>query len=92
MSDRRHVYHIYAVRHTQRDALQSYLHDCGIATGIHYPIPVHLQRAFAELGYKAGDFPQAEQAANEVLSLPLFPELQKYQQDVVIAALQSWQP
>jgi dTDP-4-amino-4,6-dideoxygalactose transaminase len=89
---RRHVYHIYAVRHAQRDGLQSYLHDCGVATGIHYPIPVHLQRAFAELGYKAGDFPYAEQAANEVLSLPMFPELQKCQQDVVIAALQSWQP
>ena len=90
VDDRRHVYHIYAVRHAQRDSLQSYLHDCGVATGIHYPIPVHLQRAFAELGYKTGDFPHAEQAANEVLSLPMFPELQACQQDVVIAAVRSW--
>ncbi|MFN8478685.1 MAG: DegT/DnrJ/EryC1/StrS family aminotransferase [Kouleothrix sp.] len=88
--NRRHVYHIYAVRHAQRDALQSYLHDCGVSTGIHYPIPVHLQRAFAELGHTAGDFPHAEQAANEVLSLPMYPELQPQQQDVVIAALRNW--
>ncbi|HNP69474.1 MAG TPA: DegT/DnrJ/EryC1/StrS family aminotransferase [Kouleothrix sp.] len=89
-ADRRHVYHIYAIRHAQRDALQSYLHDRGVSTGIHYPIPVHLQRAFAELGHKAGDFPHSELAANEVLSLPMFPELQPEQQDVVVTALREW--
>jgi dTDP-4-amino-4,6-dideoxygalactose transaminase len=87
----RHVYHIYAVRDAQRDALQSFMHDHGVSTGIHYPIPVHLQQAFAELGYGEGDFPHSEAAAREVLSLPMFPELKPEQQDVVIAAMQAWQ-
>jgi dTDP-4-amino-4,6-dideoxygalactose transaminase len=87
----RHVYHIYAIRHPQRDALQSFLHDRGIATGIHYPIPVHLQRCFAELGYQVGDFPHAERAAAEVLSLPMYPELQPQQQDQVVEALREWE-
>jgi dTDP-4-amino-4,6-dideoxygalactose transaminase len=90
-ADRRHVYHIYAIRDAQRDTLQSFLHDHGVSTGIHYPIPVHLQRAFAELGHKVGDFPQAEAVALEELSLPMFPELQTTQQDQVIAALKAWQ-
>jgi dTDP-4-amino-4,6-dideoxygalactose transaminase len=89
-ADQRHVYHIYAIRHPERDALQSFLHDRGIATGIHYPIPVHLQRCFADLEYKAGDFPHAERAASEVLSLPMFPELQPHQLDQVAAALHEW--
>jgi dTDP-4-amino-4,6-dideoxygalactose transaminase len=89
-ADRRHVYHIYAIRHAERDALQSYLHDSGVSTGIHYPIPVHLQKSFAELGHKVGDFPLSERAANEVLSLPMFPEFQPQQQDVVIKALREW--
>ena len=71
----RHVYHIYAVRVPQRDAVQHLLHEHGIQTGIHYPIPVHLQPAYAALGYGVGDFPHTEAAANEVLSLPMFPEL-----------------
>ncbi|MDZ4721210.1 MAG: DegT/DnrJ/EryC1/StrS family aminotransferase [Roseiflexaceae bacterium] len=86
----RHVYHIYAIRHAQRDTLQSFLHDHQIATGIHYPIPVHLQHAFAELGHKPGDFPHAEAAAIEELSLPMFPELQPVQQEQVVAALNTW--
>lgn len=90
LPDRRHVYHIYAVRDARREALQSYLHDRGVATGIHYPIPVHLQKAFAELGHKEGDFPHSEAAAREVLSLPMFPELRPEQQDVVIGALKEW--
>ena len=70
-----HVYHIYAVRSTQRDALQQQLNDQGIQTGIHYPIPVHLQPAYADLAYKIGDFPHSELAAKEVLSLPMYAEL-----------------
>jgi dTDP-4-amino-4,6-dideoxygalactose transaminase len=88
--DQRHVYHIYAIRHPRRDALQAFLHDRGIGTNIHYPIPVHLQRCFAELEHKVGDFPHAERAANEVLSLPMYPEFQAEQQDQVIAALHEW--
>ena len=83
----RHVYHVYAVRHARRDELQTVLGDQGIQTGIHYPIPVHLQPAYADLGYQAGDFPHAERAADEVLSLPMFPELSAGQIDHVVAAL-----
>jgi dTDP-4-amino-4,6-dideoxygalactose transaminase len=90
LPERRHVYHIYAIRDAQRDALQTFLHDNGVSTGIHYPIPVHLQRAFAELGHKEGDFPHSEAAAREVLSLPMYPELPPDQQDLVIAALKQW--
>ena len=87
--DRRHVYHIYAIRDAQRDALQTYLQNQGVSTGIHYPIPVHLQGAFAELGHKDGDFPHSEAAAREVLSLPMYPELPPDQQEIVIAALKA---
>jgi dTDP-4-amino-4,6-dideoxygalactose transaminase len=88
--DRRHVYHVYAIRTTRRDELQPFLHDRGIATGMHYPVPVHLQKAFSELGHARGDFPLTEAAAAEVLSLPMFPEMTDDQQDVVIAALAEW--
>jgi dTDP-4-amino-4,6-dideoxygalactose transaminase len=71
----RHVYHIYAIRTATRDSLQQTLHDRGIQTGIHYPIPVHLLPAYADLGHRPGDFPCSEKAAHEVLSLPMFPEL-----------------
>lgn len=89
-SDRRHVYHVYAIHHPQRDQLQRFLAERDIQTGIHYPIPVHLQACFSTLSHKAGDFPQAEQAAKEVLSLPLFPEMTIEQQDQVVAALMEW--
>jgi len=75
LPDRRHVYHIYAIRVRARDAFQQALAAQGIQTGIHYPIPVHLQAAYASLGYRMGDFPHTEKAASEVLSLPMFPEL-----------------
>ena len=87
MSYARHVYHIYAIRTRQRHAWQEALQAQGIQTGIHYPIPVHLLPAYADLGYKAGDFPHAEQAANEVLSLPMFPELIPAQCESVCNAL-----
>ncbi|MEN6571524.1 MAG: DegT/DnrJ/EryC1/StrS family aminotransferase [Anaerolineaceae bacterium] len=71
----KHVYHLFVVRAPERDALQAYLKDHGIFTGIHYPIPIHLQNAFAYLGHKAGDFPVTEKAVGEILSLPMFAEL-----------------
>ena len=74
-SEVRHVYHLYVVRTPDRDRLRSELHAAGIQAGIHYPMPVHLQPAYADLGHRAGDFPVAERAADEVLSLPLYPEL-----------------
>jgi len=71
----RHVYHVYTLRSEDRDALQAALTTEGIQTGVHYSVPVHLQPAYADLGYGAGAFPQAEAAAKQVLSLPLYPEL-----------------
>lgn len=87
----RHVYHVYAVRTSNRNILQEKLTDNGIQTGIHYPIPVHLQKAYADLGYKLGDFPCSELAANEELSLPMYAELKKsdisYQINLIKAIL-----
>ncbi len=85
----RHVYHIYAVRTAHRQAWQDALSKQGIQTGIHYPFPVHLLPAFADLGYKEGDFPHSEQAAKEVLSLPMFPELTAAQTQAVAAAVRA---
>ncbi len=85
------VWHLYVIRTPQRDALQAYLTDRGIGTLVHYPIPPHLQQAYAELGYKRGDFPIAEKMADEVLSLPIGPHLTFEQQDQVIAALLDFQ-
>jgi dTDP-4-amino-4,6-dideoxygalactose transaminase len=90
LPERRHVYHVYAIRETNREMLQTFLHDRNVSTGIHYPIPVHLQKSFAELGHKEGDFPHSEAAAREVLSMPMYPELPADQQDIVIAALKDW--
>jgi dTDP-4-amino-4,6-dideoxygalactose transaminase/acetyltransferase-like isoleucine patch superfamily enzyme len=89
VSDSRHVYHVYAVRVDDREQVQQALNARGIHTGIHYPIPVHLQPAYADLGHKEGDFPESEAAAREVLSLPMYPELTPIQQDAVVAALRD---
>jgi dTDP-4-amino-4,6-dideoxygalactose transaminase len=83
----RHVYHVYAIRTGQRQVWQDALNAQGIQTGIHYPIPVHLLPAFVDLGYRAGQFPHSEQAANEVLSLPMFAELTEAQQVEVSRAI-----
>ncbi|MCB0188178.1 MAG: DegT/DnrJ/EryC1/StrS family aminotransferase, partial [Caldilineaceae bacterium] len=69
------VYHLYVIQSDERAALQEHLTAAGIATGLHYPKPVHLQPAFADLGYQLGDFPVAEALAEKILSLPIFPEL-----------------
>jgi dTDP-4-amino-4,6-dideoxygalactose transaminase len=86
----RHVYYVYALRSIARDALQKHLLDQGIQTGIHYPHPVHLEEAFQDLGYSVGDFPVAEQAANQLLSLPMYPELQPAQIEAVAEAIHSF--
>jgi dTDP-4-amino-4,6-dideoxygalactose transaminase len=89
MPDVRHVYHIYAIRTPRRQAWQEALQAQGIQTGIHYPTPVHLLPAFADLGYASGDFPHSERAANEVLSLPMFPELTAAQCEEVARAVRG---
>ena len=70
-----HIYHLYVVQTEQRDELQKTFNEAGVQTGRHSPIPIHLQAAYSGLGYKAGDFPEAERQASRVLSLPMFPEL-----------------
>ena len=85
----RHVYHVYAVEHPERDVAIKALQASGIATGIHYPIPVHLQKAYADLGYKAGDFPVTERLAERFLSLPIYPELQEKQVAEVVRELNN---
>jgi dTDP-4-amino-4,6-dideoxygalactose transaminase len=72
----KHVYHLYVVRTSKREKLQQYLHAKGIQTAIHYPTPIHLQEAYRYLGIKAGAFPIAEQCAKEILSLPMYPEME----------------
>lgn len=84
---RRHVWHLYVVRHPERDRLRAALERDGIQTGLHYPIPVHLQQAYASLGYERGAFPVAESVADECLSLPIFPEITEAQQQAVADAL-----
>ena len=88
----RAVYHLYVVRHPRRDALAAALRERGIGTLVHYPIPLHLQPAFAELGGRKGDFPVAERAAGEVLSIPLFPEMTDAQAEAVIRAIREVAP
>ena len=82
-----HVYHLFVVQTGARDAVQRYLSAAGVHTGIHYPVPVHLQPAYASLGHKEGDFPHAESQAGRVLSLPMFAELTGHQIKYVADAL-----
>jgi len=83
----RPVYHLYVIRTPDRDALQQYLTDVGIGTGIHYPIPIHLQAACAHLGWSRGDFPVSEDVAGQILSLPMFPGLRPADQRRVVEAI-----
>jgi dTDP-4-amino-4,6-dideoxygalactose transaminase len=77
------VYHLYVVRVQEREALQAALAEAGIGTGIHYPIPLHLQKAYQHLNYKQGDFPVTERVAAEIVSLPMFPQMTDEQVDEV---------
>lgn len=86
-ANRRHVWHLFVVRHPERDRLRAALEQDGIQTGLHYPIPLHLQQAYAQLGLKRGAYPVAEAVGDECFSLPLFPEMSHTQQDAVVASL-----
>ena len=83
------VWHLYVVRVQERDAVLRSLNGAGVGAGIHYPTPLHLTRAYADLGLGRGSFPVAEQAADEILSLPLYPHLTETQQDQVVSALRA---
>jgi len=84
------VYHLYVVQVEDRDSLIKHLGDTGIGTGIHYPFPLHLQKAYAGLGYSKGDFPITEAATARILSLPMFPQLHAEQQQRVVSQLQQF--
>jgi len=89
-AERRHVYHIFSVFHAERDRLQAHLSKAGIQFGMHYPFPVHLQKAYAGLRHKVGDFPVSEQIAKTQLSLPMYPELTDEDVTRVVNALKSF--
>ncbi len=84
---RSHVWHLFVVLHAKRDEVRTRLEAAGVQTGLHYPIPLHLQKAYRHLGHREGDFPVAERVGRECLTLPLFPEMTTRQQDAVIDAL-----
>jgi len=86
----RAIYHLYVVRTEDRDGMMSHLKKAGIGTGIHYPIPLHLQKAYAAINYRQGDFPVTEKAAAEIVSLPMFPQLTKEQQGTVVEEVLSF--
>ena len=86
-TDKSHVFNNYCIRAESRDQLKQFLADVGIQSEIYYPLPLHLQKCFAGIGYMQGDFPHAEMAASQVLALPLYPELTREQQESVVAAI-----
>jgi dTDP-4-amino-4,6-dideoxygalactose transaminase len=84
------VYHLYVIRTQNRDGLQAHLASANIDTGIHYPIPLHVQAAFSSLGYHLGDFPVTEKAAAQILSLPMYPQLRRDQQEWVVDSVSEF--
>jgi dTDP-4-amino-4,6-dideoxygalactose transaminase len=85
-----HVFHQYVIRVPRRDALRARLAEAGIGSEIYYPVPLHLQKALSPLGLRAGDFPESERAAREVLALPIFPQLREQEQERVVAAVEAF--
>jgi dTDP-4-amino-4,6-dideoxygalactose transaminase len=85
-----HVFHVYAILIEERDALQKRLADEGVSTLIYYPLPLHLQKVYASLGGRAGDFPVAEEVSRKILPLPMYPELTDAQADHVIAVIRKF--
>jgi dTDP-4-amino-4,6-dideoxygalactose transaminase len=84
------VYHQYVIRTRDRDGLMAFLKNRGVGTAIYYPLPLHLQECYRDLGGKEGDFPVSEAAARETLAIPMYPELTDGQQDYVVAAIRGY--
>ena len=89
ISDSECVWHCYVIETTERDRIRSALNHAGIETAVHYPVPVHLQKAYAHLGYKPGDLPVTEALCEQCLSLPLYPELSKDKMFTVASMLRE---
>jgi len=85
-----HIFNQYVIRAPRRDELKNHLRDCGVPSDVYYPLPLHLQKAFAYLGYKSGDFPESETASKEVLALPVFPEMTDDQQNLVVESIAAF--
>jgi dTDP-4-amino-4,6-dideoxygalactose transaminase len=83
-------WHLYVVRHPRRDELKKHLEAAGVGCALHYPLPLHLQKALADLGHQAGDFPMAEKASRECLSLPIYPELTEAQIQRVVGVIRAF--
>lgn len=90
LADNRHVYHLYVIRVANRDELQAYLKERGVFTGIHYPVPIHLQQSVTELGYKAESLPVTESVTSEILSLPMYAELTDEQINYVVDCIKEF--
>lgn len=88
--DHYHIYNQFVIRIEARDELRAYLLNAGVATGIYYPVPLHLQRCFEDLGYRQGDFPESERASRESLALPVYPELNSEQQKFVVETIRDF--
>lgn len=84
------AWHLYVIRHPRRDDLKKHLEANGVGCGLHYPLPLHLQKCYASLGYKKGDFPESERAGEQCLSLPIYPELTEAQQNRVVDVIKSF--
>ena len=89
-TDKSHVFNNFVIRAGHRDELKQFLAEQGIQSEIYYPLPLHLQKCFANLGYKQGELPLAELAAREVLAVPLYPELTSAQQETVVGTIKEF--
>ena len=89
MSDRNSMYAQYSIRVKNRESFMQKLNDAGVPTAVHYPIPLHLQEALSNLGYKKGDFPISERVGTEIMSLPMSPFLSEAQQDFIVKTIKA---